>query len=126
MNRVCLIGRLTRDPELKYSGEGTAICNFSIAVDRQYKDKAGNKQADFFRITAWRKTAEFVGNYGSKGRLVAVDGKLQSRSYDKDGQKISVVEVVADDVNFLDKPKEGQQPVNDMAGEQIDDSDLPF
>jgi single-strand DNA-binding protein len=100
LNRVILIGRLTRDPELKYTPNGTAVATFSLAVNRRFN----KEQTDFIDVVAWRQTAEFCANYGSKGRLVAVEGRLQVRTYEtKEGQKRKVTEVVADDIRFLDK-----------------------
>lgn len=108
LNRIVLIGRLTRDPELRYTPAGHAVCSFSLAVDRGFRDADGNKQTDFIEIVAWRKLAETVTAHLQKGRLVAVQGSLQVRSYEtQDGQKRKAAEVVADDVRFLDRPKEG-------------------
>ncbi len=107
MNVVVLIGRMVADPELKYTPSGIATCTFRIAVDRRFKSASGEKQTDFIDIVAWRQTAEFVANYMSKGRLVAVQGSLQIRSWvQQDGQKRYKAEVVADSVNGLDRPKE--------------------
>jgi single-strand DNA-binding protein len=104
LNRVILIGRLTRDPELKYTPNGTAVANFSVAVNRKFN----KEETDFIDIVVWRQSAEFCANYGSKGRLVAVEGRLQIRTYEtKEGQKRKVAEVVADDVRFLDKGSTG-------------------
>ncbi|NLB52659.1 MAG: single-stranded DNA-binding protein [Syntrophomonadaceae bacterium] len=100
LNRVILIGRLTRDPELRYLQNGTAVASFTLAVDRKYN----KEETDFIDIVAWRQLAEHCANYLSKGRLVAVEGRLQIRSYeDKEGQKRKSAQVVADDVRFLDK-----------------------
>lgn len=107
INRVVLVGRLTRDPELKTTTTGKNVVDFSIAVDKKFKPNDGSPTADFFRVTAWDKTAEFVANYLSKGRLVAVDGRLQSRKYQaSDGTNREVVEVVADNVQGLDRPRD--------------------
>ncbi|NMC27615.1 MAG: single-stranded DNA-binding protein [Syntrophomonadaceae bacterium] len=104
LNRVILIGRLTRDPELRYTPNGTAVATFSLAVNRRFN----KEQTDYIDIVAWRQTAEFCANYGSKGRLLAVEGRLQARTYEtKEGQKRKVVEVVADDIRFLDKAGSG-------------------
>ncbi|HPF43601.1 MAG TPA: single-stranded DNA-binding protein [Syntrophomonadaceae bacterium] len=101
LNRVILIGRLTRDPELRYLQNGTAVATFTLAVNRKYN----KEETDFIDIVAWRQLAEHCANYLSKGRLVAVEGRLQIRSYeDKEGQKRKVTEIVADDVRFLEKP----------------------
>ena len=107
MNRVTLVGRLGRDPELVYTESGIALTKFSLAVTRQYKNAAGERESDWFNIVCWRTTAEFCANYLTKGRLVSVDGRLQSRKYTtKEGDKREAVEVVAEYVSGLDKPKE--------------------
>lgn len=104
LNRVILIGRLTRDPELRYTANGVGMCTFSIAVNRPYTNQAGERPADFIDIVAWRQLAENVANYMTKGRLVAVEGRLQTRTYEnQEGQKRKAVDVVADTVKFLDK-----------------------
>lgn len=115
VNRVVLVGRLTRDPELRTTTTGKQVTDFSIAVDKRIKPTDGSPTADFFRVSAWGQTAEFVANYLTKGRLVAVDGRLQSRKYtDKDGNNREVVEVVADNVQGLDRPRDDAG--NNMAG----------
>ena len=102
MNKVFLIGRLTRDPELRYTGSQTAVATFSLAVNRNYTNQAGEREADFINVVVWRKQAENVKNYLQQGSQVAVDGRLQTRSYDgEDGKKRYVTEVVADNVEFL-------------------------
>lgn len=107
INRVVLVGRLTRDPEMRTTQSGKSVCDFSIAVQKRIKPQDGSPDADFFRVTAWEKTAEYVANYLSKGRLVAVDGRLQSRKYTaQDGSNREVVEVIADNVQGLDRPKD--------------------
>jgi single-strand DNA-binding protein len=107
INRVVLVGRLTRDPEMRTTQSGKSVCDFSIAVQKRIKPQDGSPDADFFRVTAWEKTAEFVANYLSKGRLVAVDGRLQSRKYTaQDGTNREVVEVIAESVQGLDRPKD--------------------
>ena len=111
MNTVVLIGRLVADPELKYTPSGVAVCSLRMAVDRRFKSESGEKQSDFFDIVAWQKSAEFASNYLSKGRLVAVQGRLQQRSWvQQDGQKRYKVEVVAENIQGLDRPREGQAP----------------
>lgn len=103
MNKAFLIGRLTRDPELRYSSSNAAIVNFSIAIDRQYTNNQGQRETDFINIVAFQKQAENIKKYVSKGSLVAVDGRIQTRNYeDKDGKRVYVTEVVADRVQFLD------------------------
>ncbi len=100
LNRVILIGRLTRDPELRYTPNGTAVASFTVAINRKYN----REETDFIPIVVWSKQAEHCANYLGKGRLVAVEGRLQVRTYEaKDGQKRWVTEVIADDVRFLDK-----------------------
>ncbi len=106
LNRVVLIGRLTRDPELRETSSGIAVANFALAVERDFKNQSGEKEVDFIDVQVWRKLAEVVANNLQKGRLVAVEGRLQVRSYEKDGQKRRVSEVVAERVQFLDWPKE--------------------
>ncbi len=102
MNKVFLIGRLTRDPELRYTGNNTAVASFALAVQRNFANQQGEREADFFNITVWRKQAENVKNYLSQGSQVAIEGRLQTRSYDDaNGQKRYVTEVVADNVEFI-------------------------
>lgn len=102
MNKVFLIGRLTRDPELRYTGSNIAVATFSLAVNRNFTNQSGEREADFINIVVWRKQAENVKNYLSQGSQVAIDGRLQTRSYDdQDGKKRYVTEVVADNVEFL-------------------------
>lgn len=107
MNKVLLIGRLTKDPELRYAANtGTAIGNFTLAVDRPYVGQSGQRGADFIPIVCWRKLAESVANNLTKGRLVAISGSIQTRKYQaQDGTNRYITEVVADEVRFLDKPK---------------------
>src|SRR4030042_1455090 len=107
LNRVILIGRLVADPELRYTPSGVPVANCRIAVDRPFKNAAGERETDFINIVAWRQRAEFAANYLGKGRLVAIDGRLQIRQWTtQDGQKRSTAEVVADDVQGLDRPRE--------------------
>ena len=136
MNKVNLIGRLTKDPELKFTpGTGTAVANFTIAVDRRMQNKDGQREADFIPIVAWGKQAENTANYMSKGKQIAVSGRIQVRSYDaKDGTKRYVTEVIAEEVQFLDRgngSKSDQYRSNDDFDSQeditpIDDGDIPF
>ncbi|HET7265221.1 MAG TPA: single-stranded DNA-binding protein [bacterium] len=110
-NRIILIGRLTRDPELRYVPSGAPVASFTLAVDRPFQNQQGNRETDFIDVVAWRKTAEQVSQYLTKGRMVAVEGRLQIRSYEtQDGQKRKVAEVVADGVRFLDRAKPGAGP----------------
>lgn len=111
LNRVILIGRLTRDPELRYTPNGVPVCSFSLAIDRTYSNPQGERETDFIDIVAWRQAAEFAANYLGKGRLVAVEGRLQIRNWvAQDGQKRRSAEVVADNVRGLDKPRDAGQP----------------
>ncbi|MBS4786219.1 MAG: single-stranded DNA-binding protein [Clostridiales bacterium] len=102
-NKAILIGRLTADPELKQTPNGVSVCSFSIACDRPFSSKSGEKQTDFINIVAWRQNAEFVSRYFSKGRLIGIDGSIQTRNYeDKNGNRRTAVEVVADRAFFVD------------------------
>ena len=102
MNKVVLIGRLTRDPELRYTGSNIPVATFSLAVNRNFSNQSGEREADFINIVVWRKQAENVKNYLTQGSQVAIDGRIQTRSYDdQNGQKRYVTEVVADNVEFL-------------------------
>jgi len=102
LNRVILIGNLTRDPELRYTPNGVAVTTFTLAVNRPYSGQGGEREADYINIVAWRQLADLCANYLKKGRKAAVEGRLQTRSYDnKEGKKVYVTEVVADNVQFL-------------------------
>ena len=121
LNRVILIGRLATDPELKYTPSGIAVTQFRLAVDRPMSSEARasgqEKQADFISIVAWRQSAEFAANYLNKGRLVAVEGRLQVREYQtQDGQKRRDVEVVSDNLKSLERPKDGAEGGGASAG----------
>lgn len=108
LNRVNVMGRLTRDPELRQTQSGTAVCSFSIACERDYKGSDGEHEVDFFDVVAWRSTAEFVSKYFAKGRMAIIDGRMQSRTYeDNEGNKRKIVEIVADNVYFGDSKKAG-------------------
>lgn len=106
MNAVCLLGRMTADPELRQTQNGVAVTSFSVAVDRAYQKEGQERQADFINIVAWRQTAEFICRYFHKGQRIALQGSLQSRSYtDKDGNKRTAYEVVADSAFFAESKK---------------------
>lgn len=109
LNHIVLMGRLTRDPELRRTGSGVAVASFSIAVDRDFgKTETGEKETDFIDIVAWRQTAEFVSKYFAKGRMAVVSGRLQIRSWtDKEGNRRRNAEVIADNVYFGDSKREG-------------------
>ena len=110
LNRIILMGRLTRDPELRHTQTGTAVASFTLAVDRDFKDRqTGEKATDFIDIVAWRQTAEFVSRYFTKGRMAVVEGRLQLRDWtDKEGGKRRSAEVVADNVYFGDSKRDGE------------------
>ena len=110
LNHIVIMGRLTRDPELRRTGSGIAVASFSVAVDRDFgKNENGEKETDFIDCVAWRNTAEFVSKYVTKGRMVVVSGRLQIRSWtDKDGNKRRTAEVVADNVYFGDSRRENE------------------
>lgn len=138
LNSVCLMGRLTADPELKSTQLGVSVCNFRIAVDRTYTPKGQEKQTDFINIITWRGTAEFVSRYFRKGQLVAVQGSIQTGQYtDRDGNKRTTFDVVADNVFFAEKKAEsgetkqgaGYDHSPDIQGdfeEIISPDELPF
>ena len=109
LNRIMLMGRLTRDPELRHTQTGTAVASFSLAVDRDFKDKqTGEKTTDFIDVVAWRNTAEFVSRYFTRGRMAVVEGRLQLRDWtDKDGNKRRAAEVIAENIYFGDSKRDG-------------------
>lgn len=130
LNRIVIIGRLTRDPELRHTPSGKAVTKFTLAVDRDRPNAQGQKEADFIDVVAWGKQAENVVQYLGKGRLAAVEGRLQIRPYEaQDGTKRKAAEVVASAVQFLDFKKDGAGPVDtiDLGSEvSFDDDDVPF
>ena len=143
LNHITIMGRLTRDPELRRTGSGTAVASFTLAVDRDFgKNENGEKETDFIDCVAWRQTGEFVSKYFTKGRMAVVSGRLQIRSWtDKDGNKRRTAEVVADNVYFGDSRREGDgvpaagsfggysapaAPASDFAMLEDDDAQLPF
>lgn len=124
LNRIIVIGRLTKDPELRYTPNGVPVATFSVACDRPVRP-GGERETDFFDIVTWRKLAETVGNHLRKGRLVALQGRLQIRSYEaQDGTRRKVTEIVADDVQFLDRPTAGEEGPDDEPGDLGEE--LPF
>ncbi len=108
LNKIAVMGRLTRDPELRHTESGVAVCSFTVACDRDYKAENAEREADFIDVVAWRSTAEFVSKYFAKGRMAVVEGRLQSRKWtDKSGQNRVAWEIIADNVYFGDsKPKD--------------------
>lgn len=130
MNKVILIGRLTKDPEVRYTTtNNTLVCGFTLAVNRRFA-KEGEQQADFINIVAWSKLGEFCSKYFTKGQQVAVCGRIQTRTYDdKDGKKVYVTEVVAEEAHFADTKKQddfAQQDTTAGFTTIEDDSNLPF
>lgn len=130
LNKCILLGRMTRDPEIRRTNGGTAVTSFTLAVDRDYKSN-GEKETDFIDVVAWRNTAEFVSKYFSKGRMAIVEGRLQIRDWtDKNGNKRRTAEVVADNVYFGDSKKENKQEPEykqaDFAEISEEDGELPF
>lgn len=130
LNRIVLMGRMTREPEIRRTGGGTAVTSFTLVVDRDFKSN-GEKETDFIEVVAWRGTAEFVSRYFSKGRMAVVEGRLQMRDWtDKNGNKRRTAEVVADNVYFGDSKKENKEAPEykqaDFAVISEEDGDPPF
>ena len=141
LNKIIIMGRLTRDPELRRTGSGTAVTSFSLACDRDFKSQSGDKETDFIEVVAWKNTAEFASKYFSKGRMAVVEGRLQVRDWtDKAGNKRTTAEVVADNVYFADSKRSEsndnqKENFNALSGRLSDDfvpalnddtSELPF
>ena len=134
MNKAILLGRLVKDPELRYATSGTAVATFTLAVDRRFQKQGEERQADFINCVAWQKTAEFVANYFTKGQMMALSGSIQVRTWeDNDGHKRYATEVIAEDVYFAESkkssesatPKAPAQPPVGFEGVPTSD-DLPF
>jgi len=118
LNKIFIMGRLTRDPELRRTQSGTAVTSFSLAVDRDYKSQSGEKETDFIDVVAWRSTAEFVSKYFTKGRMAVVEGRLQIHDWkDKDGNNRHSAEVVADNIYFGDSRKDTAAPAEPLPEE---------
>ena len=132
LNKIILMGRLTRDPELRRTQSGTAVASFTLAVDRDYKPQDGERETDFIDIVAWRGTAEFVSKYFSKGRMAIVEGRLQVRDWkDRDGNNRRSTEVVADNVYFGDSKRSESSTPAEPSGEfqelpEEEKGELPF
>ncbi|MGE4282131.1 MAG: single-stranded DNA-binding protein [Clostridia bacterium] len=140
LNKVMLMGRLTKDPELRYTASNVAVCSFTIAVDRNFVKQGEQKQADFIQVVAWRNSAEFVSKYFTKGRMIVVVGSLQTRTWDdQEGKRRYVTEVIADETYFADSKRDsdsssrmntgfgGNEPADVDGFTPIDsDDDLPF
>ena len=117
LNKIFIMGRLTRDPELRRTNNGTAVAGFSLAVDRDYKNADGTKETDFIDVVAWRQSAEFISKYFSKGRMAVVEGRLQMRDWtDKDGNKRRNAEVVVDNIYFGDSKRDGSSGSDNYSG----------
>lgn len=120
LNTVVLIGRLVREPELRYTPSGVAVGNMTIAVDRSFTNQQGEREADFIDVVLWRRLAETCASHLGKGRLVAVEGRLQVRSFEnQEGQRRRVAEVVARNVRFLDRPRDTGAPPPGAGGEEF-------
>lgn len=135
LNKIMIMGRLTRDPELRRTQSGTAVTSFTLAVDRDYKNQAGEKETDFIDCVAWRSTGEFVSKYFSKGRMAVVEGRLQIRGWtDNDGNKRRSTEVIVDNMYFGDSKKASESDTapagsdghSDFAEIPEEDGELPF
>ena len=132
MNNVSLVGRLTKDVELRQTGSNTAVATGTLAVNRQFKNANGEKEVDFINIVAWRKTAEILSSYASKGSQIGITGRIQTRSYEgNDGKRVYVTEVVAETVMLLDNKSNNQQPQQKQerlfsASSPVDIDDLPL
>lgn len=128
LNSVCIMGRIVRDPELRITPSGVSVCSFSVAVERDFKNANGEKETDFFDITAWRNTADFVANYFKKGRMIVIMGRLQAETYEKDGQTRKAVKIIADSVYFGDSKPKDDSAADVPLGEEIvfSTDDLPF
>ena len=132
LNKIIIMGRLTRDPELKRTQSGTAVTSFALAVDRDFKDSSGEKATDFIDVVAWRNTAEYVAKYFSKGRMAVIEGRVQSRTWkDKHDQSRKTTELRVDNIYFADSKKDGAASASENTGggfEELteDDGELPF
>lgn len=134
INNVCLVGRLTRTVDLRYTSNGTAFGSFSLAIDRTYKNQAGEKETDYINCVIWRKPAVNLSNFTSKGSLLGVEGRLQTRNYEnKEGQKVYVTEVLVENFSLLESKAvtecRQQAPIENVEQVQfgeVNDDDLPF
>jgi len=128
INNVVLMGRLTAAPELKKAQSDVSVCSFTVAIDRDYKDANGERQADFIRCVAWRQTAEFVAKHFRKGNMIAAVGSIQSRQYEKDGEKRTSIEVNVEKASFtgekVEKPQPKQEEFESVGA--VDADGLPF
>ncbi len=130
LNKAILIGRLTRDPEIRYTQSNRAVAQFTVAIDRPFTKEDGTREADFINVVAWDRTAENVGKYMAKGRLIAVEGRMQTRNYDNnEGRKVYVTEVIASNVQFLERKQDNSNfenmPEPPMQESKVEEKD-PF
>lgn len=135
INRVVLVGRLTKDPELRYTPSGVAVARFTLAVNRTFSNASGEKETDFIQCQVWRKPAENAANFLKKGSLAGIEGRIQTGSYDgQDGKRVYTTEVVADSVQFLEPRNSSSNESSNQSNTQqtnegpyeVDESDLPF
>jgi len=137
MNKCSLIGRLTKDPEVKQTAGGNSVCSFTIAVDRKYKKADGTRDADFISCVGWRQVADIIGQYFHKGSRIGITGSIQTRSYDGQNGKVFITEVLVEEIEFIDKRSESnieqkqrpdppEMPEYDARAEQEVDETLPF
>ncbi|MFC4558468.1 single-stranded DNA-binding protein [Virgibacillus kekensis] len=119
LNRVVLVGRLTKDPDLRYTPNGVAVANFTIAVNRPFSNQQGNREADFINCVVWRRPAENLANFMKKGSMIGVDGRVQTRTFEgQDGKTVFVTEIVADSVQFLESKGSSQNRGDQTSGYQ--------
>ncbi len=132
LNKIVVMGRMTKDPEIRHTNTGTSVASFTLACDRDFKSKDGQKETDWIDCVAWRGAADFVGKYFGKGRMAVVEGRLQTRTYeDKNGNKRKAVEIVADNVYFGDSKKTDSDPLDELTNSGFaevadDDDEWPF
>ena len=126
MNTVAQVGRLTRDVEVKYTHKGRPVARFALAVNRRYKNEQGTYDTDYFNCVVWGLTAENLAKFTKKGSLIGVSGMLQSRSYEKDGNRVYVTEILVENFDLLEKKDKGSEVVPVFEAVDINDDDLPF
>lgn len=130
LNKVVIMGRFTKDPELRSTGTSTSVTSFSVACDRDFKGQNGEREADFINCVAWKGTAEFISQYFKKGSMAVIEGRLQTRPYDdSEGKKRTATEVIVNNIYFAESKKEESTAIPNITPETVmsaDDSDLPF
>lgn len=127
MNKWCGVGRLIKDTEIKLTSNQSKLCMFTIAVDRRFKDKDGNRQADFINCLAWGKNAEFINKYFSKGTRIGIVGSIQTRNYaDKDGKTVYITEVVVDEAEFVESLSNGEAKAETKTEAKPSNDEMPF